>query len=139
MSELPPTGLKTGGLKGIVLKEDETLIGINIIDPEKTQYVAIVTHRGAVKKMNVAEIDLGSRAKRGVLTLTELKTNPHRVFAVLSVNKDDALHIQTEKDTHEIILVDSLPRSDRHSNGSFKVDIQVDGALAHVWTTKIIK
>lgn len=136
VTEIPVTGLKTAGVKGISLKEGDSLVGVNLIDPSKTQYVAIVTHRGAIKKMNVHEIELGSRAKRGVLTLTELKSNAHRIFAVLQVNDDEQLHIETEKGVHEILDVQSLTRADRFSNGSFKIDVPSDGAIIRVWKNK---
>lgn len=136
ISEIPPTGVKTGGVKGITLKDDEALVGVTLLKSDETQYVAIVTHRGAVKKMNVAEIDLGTRAKRGVLVLTELKANPHRVFAVLQVDEDHILHLETEKGVQETVDAHALTRADRFSNGSFKVDVTTDGALARVWKTK---
>lgn len=136
MSELPVTGVKTGGVRGILLKDDDVLVGVNILNPDETQYIAIVTQRGAVKKMNVYEIDLGLRAKRGLLTLTELKNNPHRVSAVIQVDEDDLLHLETEKGVEEVLDVHALTRADRFSNGSFKVDVPSDGAIIRVWKTK---
>ena len=35
-----------------------------------------------------------------------------------------------------MIDVQALSRADRHSNGSFKVDIATDGAISHVVTAK---
>ncbi|MEG0450090.1 MAG: DNA topoisomerase IV subunit A, partial [Lysinibacillus sp.] len=57
IEELPVTGVKTGGVKGITLKDGEVLVGANVLNPNETEYVVIVTQRGAVKKMNVAEVD----------------------------------------------------------------------------------
>lgn len=135
INEVPLTGLKTGGVKGITLKDSETLVGVNAFDSRETHYVAVVTQRGAVKKMNVAEVELSTRAKRGVIILTELKSKPHRIFSVLLVKNSDELHLQTEKEIHEIIDVHAMSRADRHSNGSLKIDTSTDGALTHVWTT----
>lgn len=139
MSELPVTGVKTGGVRGILLKDDDVLVGVNILNPDETQYIAIVTQRGAVKKMNVYEIDLGLRAKRGLLTLTELKNNPHRVSAVIQVDEDDLLHLETEKGVEEVLDVHALTRADRFSNGSFKVDVPSDGAIIRVWKSQKLK
>lgn len=139
MSELPVTGVKTGGVRGILLKDDDVLVGVNILNPDETQYIAIVTQRGAVKKMNVYEIDLGLRAKRGLLTLTELKNNPHRVSAVIQVDEDDLLHLETEKGVEEVLDVHTLTRADRFSNGSFKVDVPSDGAIIRVWKSQKLK
>ncbi len=129
IEELPPTGVKTGGVKGIQLKEGEYVAGANILMPDEKQDVVIVTQRGAVKRMTISEIELGSRAKRGIVTLKELKSNPHRVFAVLIVKVSDTIVLETEKGLIEEIQVVNLNRSDRYSNGSLRVDTTTDGAL----------
>jgi len=36
----------------------------------------------------------------------------------------------------EILDVQALTRADRHSNGSFKVDISTDGAISKVFAVK---
>lgn len=136
IEELPVTGVKTGGVKGITLKDGEALVGVNVLQPDETQYVVIVTQRGAVKKMNVAEVEIASRAKRGLKVLTELKANPHRIVAVIQATDDEQVVIETEKGIQEVIDVHALTRADRHSNGSFKVDIATDGAISHVLTAK---
>lgn len=136
IEELPVTGVKTGGVKGITLKAGETLVGVNVLNPNETEYVAIVTQRGAVKKMNVAEVDATNRAKRGLKVLTELKANPHRVVSVVKVCNGEQLIIETEKGVQEVLDVQALNRADRHSNGSFKVDVASDGAISHVLKEK---
>ena len=136
IEELPVTGVKTGGVKGITLKAGEALVGVNILNPDKTEYVVIVTQRGAVKKMNVAEVDTANRAKRGLKVLTELKANPHRIIAVVKAHADEQLIVETEKGVQEVLDVQALTRADRHSNGSFKVDIASDGAISHVLIEK---
>lgn len=136
IEELPVTGVKTGGVKGITLKAGETLVGVNVLNPTETEYVAIVTQRGAVKKMNVAEVDSTNRAKRGLKVLTELKANPHRIVSVVKVYNDEQLIIETEKGVQEVLDVQALNRADRHSNGSFKVDVASDGAISHVLKEK---
>ncbi|KOS68492.1 DNA gyrase subunit A [Lysinibacillus contaminans] len=136
IEELPVTGVKTGGVKGITLKDGEALVGVNILNPNETEYVVIVTQRGAVKKMNVAEVEVASRAKRGLKVLTELKANPHRIIAVVKACNDEQLIVETEKGVQEVLDVQTLNRADRHSNGSFKVDVASDGAILHVLKEK---
>lgn len=136
IEELPVTGVKTGGVKGITLKDGEALVGVNVLNPNETEHVVIVTQRGAVKKMNVAEVDATNRAKRGLKILTELKANPHRIVSVVKVYDDEQLIIETEKGVQEVLDIQSLTRADRHSNGSFKVDVASDGAISHVLKEK---
>lgn len=136
MEELPITGVKTAGVKGILLKDGEYLAAANILEPGAEQEVVIVTQRGAVKRMSVSEIEQGNRAKRGVVTLKELKANPHRVFTMIVVNPTDTILLETEKGIQEEIQVGSLSRADRYSNGSLRVDTAGDGKLARVAVIK---
>lgn len=127
--ELPVTGVKTGGVKGIVLKDGEYLAAANLISPESNQELVVVTQRGAIKRMLLSEIEVGNRAKRGVVILKELKSNPHRVYAVLLATAQNHVLLETERGVQETIHVLNLSRADRYSNGSLKVDTAVDGAL----------
>ncbi|MCZ8532610.1 DNA topoisomerase IV subunit A [Psychrobacillus psychrodurans] len=132
LDEVPITGVKTGGVKAINLKDQDFVVSVNPISQESKEDIMLITHRGAVKKMVINEIESGVRAKRGVLTLRELKSNPHRVYDVLLVEKNDLLVIETEKG-QETIEVNAFRPSDRYSNGSFVVDTDKDGPLARVW------
>lgn len=136
MEELPVTGVKTAGVKGILLKDGEYLAAANILAPGAEQEVVIVTQRGAVKRMSVSEIEQGNRAKRGVVTLKELKANPHRVFTMIVVKPTDTILLETEKGIQEEIQVGSLSRADRYSNGSLRVDTAGDGKLVRVAVIK---
>ncbi|MDD1370914.1 DNA gyrase subunit A, partial [Bacillus sp. MHSD17] len=80
--------------------------------------------------------EMASRAKRGLKVLTELKANPHRIVAVVKATDEEHVIIETEKGVQEVIDVQALTRADRHSNGSFKVDIATDGQISHVLTAK---
>lgn len=136
MDDLPVTGVKTGGVKGIVLKEDETLAAVNILQPGGKEDIVIVTQRGAVKRMSVSEIEVSGRAKRGVVTLKELKSNPHRIYAILVVHVSNSILLETEKGIQETIQVMNLTRADRYSNGSLRIDTVNDGALVRAVVLK---
>ncbi|MGM9948591.1 MAG: DNA topoisomerase IV subunit A [Lysinibacillus sp.] len=136
MEELPVTGIRTAGVKGILLKDGEYLAAANILEPGAEQDIVIVTQRGAVKRMSVSEIEPGNRAKRGVVTLKELKSNPHRVFAIVVVKVSDTILLETEKGVQEEIKVVNLSRADRYSNGSLRIDTAGDGKLVRVAVLK---
>ncbi|MFF5995047.1 DNA topoisomerase IV subunit A [Lysinibacillus sp. KU-BSD001] len=136
MEELPVTGVRTAGVKGMQLKEGEYLAAANVLNPGAEQDIVIVTQRGAVKRMNVAEIELSNRAKRGVVTLKELKTNPHRVYAIVVVKVSDTIVLETEKGVQEEIQIVNLSRTDRYSNGSLRIDTVGDGKLVRVAVAK---
>lgn len=136
MEEIPITGVKTGGVKGINLKDDDLLAAVNVIEKDAKQDVLVVTHRGAIKRMSISEIERTGRAKRGLVILKELKTNPHRIFNVLVVNEEDSVLVVTKKQVQEKFAISELTKADRYSNGSLKFDINNDGELLFV---KILK
>lgn len=133
MEELPITGVKTGGVKGMVVKDGEHVVAANIVVPNSNEDIILVTHRGAIKRMSIAEIEISSRAKRGVVTLKELKSNPHRVFAVLLAKMGNTIVLETDKGVQETVEYVNMSRVDRYSNGSLKLDIKSDGDLIRVY------
>lgn len=136
MEDLPVTGVKTAGVKGIIVKEGEYLAAVALLKPDQEQELVIVTQRGAVKRMLLSELELGNRAKRGVVILKELKSNPHRIFTILVVNFRNTVTIETEKGVQETISVTSLTRADRYSNGSLRIDTEGDGAISRAYVEK---
>jgi topoisomerase-4 subunit A len=120
--EVNIVGARAAGVKGMNLKEGDFVAGGQIISNPDNEFVILVTQRGALKKMKLSEFELASRAKRGVVMLRELKSNPHRVAGMVIAAEGDDVVIHTEKGTREIISVDQIKWSDRYSNGSFVLD-----------------
>ncbi|MBD8036056.1 DNA topoisomerase IV subunit A [Solibacillus sp. A46] len=137
MEDLPVTGVKTAGVKGIVVKDGEYLAAVAILNPKQDHELIIVTQRGAVKRMLLNELELGNRAKRGVVILKELKANPHRIYTILVVGFKDTFTIETEKGIVETIQVTNLTRADRYSNGSLRIDTDGDGAISRAFVNKM--
>lgn len=133
MQEVPVTGIKTGGVKGINLKDGDVVVNAATIPAEATGDIFLVTHRGAVKKMSLKEFEPGSRAKRGIVVLRELKSNAHRVSAVYYVENQDQIIIETTKGARELVDTKPIRVSDRYSNGSFIIDTDKDGDVVRVW------
>lgn len=133
MQEVQVTGVKTGGVKGINLKDDDIVANATIIPADVRGDLFLVTHRGAVKKMALKEFEPGGRAKRGVVVLRELKSNAHRVIGVMYVQNQDQVVIETAKGVRETVDTKPIRLSDRYSNGSFTVDTDKDGVVVRFW------
>ena len=135
IEEVPVIGAKAAGVKAINLKKDDVLAAAFIAN---TDSLYLLTQRGSLKRMAVADIPVTSRANRGLQVLRELKTKPHRVFAAGPVfgeavdfdlftteaeaNEEQILQVLSNKGTaYEINLAD-LSLSERTSNGSFISD-----------------
>jgi topoisomerase IV subunit A len=133
-AEISTVGVRAAGVKGINLKEGDYVVSAHPIEKEEHMYLVIATQRGAMKKMPLSEFEKTSRAKRGVVMLRELKTNPHRIVAsVLTEGDDDVLFIRTETGVTETISTASLRAADRYSNGSFIIDSDEAGTIMDIW------
>ncbi|HEQ7229364.1 TPA: DNA topoisomerase IV subunit A [Streptococcus pyogenes] len=136
--EVPIQGLKSAGVKGINLKNDDSLASAFAVTSNS---FFVLTQRGSLKRMAVDDIPQTSRANRGLLVLRELKTKPHRVFLAGGVQSDASAEqfdlftdipeeetnqqmlevISKTGQTYEIAL-ETLSLSERTSNGSFISD-----------------
>lgn len=132
LDEVQDTGIKTAGVKAMNLKEGDYIQVANAIPEHHKGKVMVITHRGAVKKMALDEVETGNRALRGVLILHELKKNPHRIFNVIYVEKGEGIQITTEKGVVEELREDQYRLADRFSNGSYAVDVDTDGEIIYV-------
>ncbi|HEQ9960336.1 DNA topoisomerase IV subunit A [Streptococcus pyogenes] len=136
--EVPIQGLKSAGVKGINLKNDDSLASAFAVTSNS---FFVLTQRGSLKRMAVDDIPQTSRANRGLLVLRELKTKPHRVFLAGGVQSDtsaeqfDLFTDIPEEETNQQMLevisktgqiyeiaLETLSLSERTSNGSFISD-----------------
>lgn len=129
LTEVPVTGLRTAGVKGVNLKDGDEAVSAVLIGDDSPKELVLATQRGAAKKMKLSEFESGSRAKRGVVMLRELKSNPHRVVAVVGARADEQLLLTTDKGLRIPIAPNRLKTVDRYSNGSFIADESSDGKV----------
>ncbi|BCK47803.1 DNA topoisomerase 4 subunit A [Streptococcus dysgalactiae subsp. equisimilis] len=136
--DVPIQGLKSSGVKGINLKNEDKLVSAFSVTSNS---FFVLTQRGSLKRMAVDDIPQTSRANRGLLVLRELKAKPHRVFLAGGVQSDTSAEqfdlftdipeeetnqqmlevISKTGQTYEIAL-ETLSLSERTSNGSFISD-----------------
>ncbi|NMH70084.1 DNA topoisomerase IV subunit A [Bacillus sp. RO3] len=126
-------GPRAAGVKGINLKEDDYIVAGKVLSDPVKEFVFLATQRGAVKKMKLTEFEKTSRAKRGVIMLRELKSNPHRVVGIEIAKDTDKVGLITEKGKTEEVIVSDLRPNDRYSNGSFVIDEKDSGSVYATW------
>ncbi|CEG27402.1 DNA topoisomerase IV subunit A [Bacillus sp. B-jedd] len=131
--EISPIGVRAAGVKGMNLKDGDYVAGGKVLSPEGKESIIVVTQRGAIKKMRLKEFEKAARAKRGVVVLRELKSNPHRVAGIEAALEPDLLFILTEKGEVVEVNTNSLKYSDRYSNGSFIIDEGESGRVTSLW------
>ena len=114
-SEIPIVGVKASGVKAMKLKDDY-LVSINNFDYEKQEFISIITDKGTAKRVRLNEFPISTRARRGLLVLREVKTNPYSVIKSFIV--DNKNHIGIKNGDINILKVTELSILDRYSTGS---------------------
>lgn len=132
-SEVSPVGQRALGVIAIQLKDNDFVINGLPVNIEHDQNLFMITQRGACKRMNISKFEQASRARRGNMMLRELKTKPHRIIYFSTVQSEEKVYIETENNTKVDLIPYSLPISERNSNGSFVVDIDIDGMIIKVY------
>lgn len=129
LDEVSTYGPNAKGVKSINLKDEDYVVsGVEVDNNAAESHAMIVTHRGAIKKMDLKQFDVISRAKRGLLVLRELKANPHRVSLLIDVeNQEEAFSLYTTEGKSVAFQPKDYAVSDRYSNGSFILDENTDG------------
>ena len=113
--EIPIVGIKASGVKAINLKDDTVVSTINF-DESTNDYLAILTDKGTGKRVKLKDFEKSSRARRGLMTIRDVKTNPYHVIkALIPSNKD---HIGLKNGDITLIKPTELPITDRYSTGS---------------------
>ncbi len=114
-SDIPLVGLKASGVKSINLKNDK-VVSVSCFDLMETEYVSVITGKGTGKRVKVSEFDKTTRAKRGLMLLREVKTNPYKVLKVFTVPAKHTLGLKGSE--IDYIKLTELPIADRYSTGS---------------------
>ncbi len=136
LSEIPVVGTVASGVKAINLRKEDFVAGAMVYSLEhKVVSAFLTTQRGAVKRFNVLEISMLTRAKRGLMVLRELKTKPHRVvFLDGEITLTNEYTIVAGNGESKVVRPMDLTLVDRTSNGSALLgdtDQEVKAVLAN--------
>ena len=85
--EIPLVTTKSGGVKGINLKDDEVIAGLSYDD--SSEFINIFTNKCTAKRIRITDLSQLSRAKRGSTLIKKVKTNPYSIInALVTTTKD---------------------------------------------------
>lgn len=126
VDEISVNGARTTGVRSMDLRDDDEVVNLALVTDNET--IALITQRGAFKRLAMKELSVTSRARRGVIVLRELKRDPHRIVDFMTIPAGNPpLEIMTSRErTHDVMPTDH-PLSGRYSNGSFVIDTDVEG------------
>ncbi|MEG1146379.1 MAG: DNA topoisomerase IV subunit A [Bacilli bacterium] len=128
-SEVTEVGLRAAGVKAVSLKNDTVVCGQTFSDGD---YLTVITDKGTGKRIKIDEFESGTRARKGIQMVRDVKTNPYhiiktfinlgRVNIVLKLGID-MLNIKSTE----------LPIADRYSTGTQitkeKIDLVYEASI----------
>ena len=115
LDEVPTSGIKSSGVKSITLKDD-CVVSANLISDDK-EFLMVVTDKGSAKRIRISELERQSRAKRGLVIIKEVKSNPYNIVKSFIINNNFYLGIKTESEIKNIKVTEIII-SDRYKLGS---------------------
>ena len=133
VSEIPVVGLRTSGVKSINLKDDY-VVGVSNFDKETSEYITVITDKGTGKRIKLSDFEKTSRAKRGLLILREVKTNPYRIIKTFIVNNKEYIGIKNGE--IKVLKSTEIPILDRYSTGSQITKGNINTAFVNVELVK---
>ena len=112
--EVPVVGVKAAGVKAMKLKDDH-LVSINEYSMEEAEYISIITDKGTGKRVHLSEFELSTRARRGLLVMREVKSNPYHVIKTFITDSKNYIGIKNGE--IETLKLTELNITDRYSTG----------------------
>ena len=111
--EVPVTGLRGSGVKAINLKDDLVISGQSF---ESADFITIITDKGTAKRIKIDEFEITSRARKGVLVVRDVKTNPYHLLGAYATNNKKEIGIITDEIVYH--KVTEFPICDRYQTGT---------------------
>ncbi len=124
INEAPIVGTKALGVKSINLKDDKVISGLTF-NSKLEEYISIFTDKSTGKRVKLTEFEKGNRARRGLLLIREIKTNPHQLLKVLIIDSKNMVGLKCG-DKIKTIKLTELPIADRYSAGSLIMKDKID-------------
>ena len=121
-SEVSPIGLRAAGVKAITLKNDEVKCAHVFSNME---YLSVITDKGTGKRIKISEFEMMSRARKGVLMVRDVKTNPYSIVKTFVSTSKSLILLKLGMDFKEIKLTE-LPITDRYSTGTVLTKANID-------------
>lgn len=114
ISEVAPVGLRAAGVKAVSLKNDTVVVG-HVMNEE--EYLVVLTDKGTGKRIKMNEFEIGSRARKGIQMVRDVKTNPYHILRTFVNSKKSEIVLKIGID-FKIINTTDLPITDRYSTGT---------------------
>ncbi|MBR2997611.1 MAG: DNA topoisomerase IV subunit A [Bacilli bacterium] len=121
-NEIPVVGLKASGVKSIKLDNDY-VVSAEIFNKD-SEYMTVFTDKNTAKRVKLSELEKSSRARKGLLLVRLVKTNPHKLISAYITNTKDKIGVINLKGIN-IFKNAEIAIADRYSTGSSISNVRV--------------
>ena len=113
---LRPLGRTAAGVKGITLREDDKVVGLDVTKVESDDEILVVTENGYGKRTPVEDYRLSNRGGKGIKTATITERNGN-VVCITSVTGEEDLMVVTNSGVIIRIDVENISQNGRAAQG----------------------
>ena len=114
-NEIPIVGVRAAGVKAIKLDSD-FVVSAEIFD-KNAEYITVFTDKQTAKRVKLSELEKSSRARKGLLLVRLVKTNPHKILNAYITSSKERIGIVNLKGI-DIVKNTEITIGDRYSTGS---------------------
>lgn len=124
--EIPLTGLRASGVKGITLKSDYLVSGLSL--DNTYEYLTLFTNNKTAKRIKLLELETHNRAKRGSSLMKKVKSFNYNIIKTYLTTSKDIFNLKSDSEFTEI-KASEIPIMDFKSTGSNITKYKIDDAF----------
>ncbi|MFQ3791863.1 DNA gyrase subunit A [Staphylococcus nepalensis] len=128
---LRPLGRTAAGVKGITLRDGDSVVGLDVTKAETDDEILVVTENGYGKRTPVSEYRLSNRGGKGIKTATITERNG-KVVCITSVEGKEDLMVVTNAGVIIRIGVEDISQNGRAAQGVRLIKLNEDQFVSTV-------
>ncbi|WP_210139559.1 DNA gyrase subunit A [Staphylococcus sp. GDY8P120P] len=128
---LRPLGRTAAGVKGVTLRDGDSVVGLDVTKAETDDEILVVTENGYGKRTPVSEYRLSNRGGKGIKTATITERNG-KVVCITSVEGKEDLMIVTNAGVIIRIGVEDISQNGRAAQGVRLIKLNEDQFVSTV-------
>ncbi len=97
--EVPLTGVKSAGVKGIQLKDSSL---VSAISYDQLEYLTLFTNNKTAKRIKISELEFTGRAKRGNSLMKKVKSVNYEITNAIGTDTKDTLLLKSDSEIKEL-------------------------------------
>lgn len=98
-AEIPLTGVRSSGVKGINLKDDYVASAASLFAED---YLDVFTNHNTAKRIKLTDLSLTGRAKKGNSLIKKVKSTDYKIVKAMPLNAKDIILVKSDSQVKEL-------------------------------------